>query len=661
MEQIMAEIWQNGLVLVFPVALALMSYLTGDLAQLLFKVNRGIALKVLSGFVLLLCLFHLTSLPFMFTGASFSLLCSLFLGEVCAVLLAFIILSILKKRIPFRDDFRNLSLVIRSIAANRWWYFLLWGVLCVLILLHVSFVLRYVGINVDDNFYVAESLTFLSRDRMMDTLPSCGIEGSVFPPTYLLVSWEAFLAALSKFFAVTPAAFCHSLLPAFLIPLHYTACYAAAREFSRKRAACALLLIVFLNFACGPSTYNQGAFLTLRIWQGKAAMVNILLPILLYLFLRITKTKAVRARTVLFLFAVLLAAGAATTVGTYLAPVLYGVYTLAFLIIVRKLKPFLKLLIPAGLITPFVLLKVWLLFSAGTLTDLSEGNGVFDRSFTELLIRYVGFSLVPLFFVLALIILAVKLKKGPAKPLRFFFLLTTALLVVFFLNPWMMPFTEHYVTGTGVYWRMFWLLQITLVIGIAFSELCEIPKVSVSRIAVLLLLSVIIMVSGKSIFKDEDVNSKGFDNREKISKTTLGIADSVKKEIRLADPDGTEESLKEKEQHTVLMLPRKLSDELRQVADLCLIHYIYYSNNYYAYQSDDEFFVTKALFHTLYTQKTWKPDQLADAVSYLGVDYVAIGTNTASSNADNIPPSFKVVFSNSRYTLFQTNAAPKAD
>ena len=653
----MAKIWQDGLVLILPVALVLMSYIIGDLAQLFFKVQRGIALKVLSGFVLFLCLFHVTSLPFMFNGASFSLLCGLFYGECGAVLLAYAILCVVKKHIPLRDDFKRLSVVIRSIAANRWWYFVLWGLLGLLILAHVFFVLRSVGANVDDNFYVAESLTFLSRDRMMDVLPSCGIEGSVFPATYLLVSWEALIGALSKLFAVSPAVFCHTLLPAFLIPLHYTAYYAAAREFSRKRAACALLFILFLNITCGPSTYNQGAFLTLRIWQGKAVLVNILMPLLLYLFLRITKTGVVRIRNIFFLFGVLLASGAASTVGTYLAPVLYGVYTLVFLILVRKWKPFLKLLIPAGMILPFVLWKVWLLFSAGTLSDLSEGSGVYDRTFTELLIRYVGFSLVPLFFLLALIILAVKLKKGPSKPLRFFFLLTTGIMVVFFLNPWMMPFTEHYVTGTGVYWRMFWLLQITLVIGIAFAELCEIPKFTLSRIGVLLLLSVIIMVSGRIIFKDEDVKLKGYKNPEKISKTTMEIAKTVEDEILLSDPDGTPESRKQTEQHTILMLPRELSDELRQVADLCLIHYIYYSNNYYAYQTDEEFYVVKALHSMLYSKKSWEAEELYDSVSYLGIDYVAIETPVALSNASDLPESFERVFANKRYLLFKTNVA----
>ena len=653
----MAKIWQDGMVLIIPVVLVLMSYIIGDLAQMLFKVHRGIALKVLSGFVLFLCMFHVTSLPFMFNGASFSLLCSLFYGECAAVLLAYAILCVIRKYIPFRKDFKRLSATARSIAANRWWFLLLWGILGLLILTHVFFVLRCVGTNVDDNFYVAESLTFLSRDRMMDVLPSCGIEGSVFPATYLLVSWEAFLAALSKFFAVTPAAFCHSILPAFLIPLHYAAYYIAAREFSRKHASCALLFIVFLNITCGPSTYNQGAFLTLRIWQGKSVLVNILMPLLLYLFLRITKTKVVRVRNIFFLFAVLLASGAASTVGTYLAPVLYAVYALAFLIIIRKWKPFLQLFIPAGMILPFILWKVWLLFSAGTLADLSEGSGVYERSFTELLIRYVGFSLVPLFLVLALIILAVRLKKGPAKPLRFFFLIVTGIMIVFFLNPWMMPFTEHYVTGTGVYWRMFWLLQITLVVGIAFAELCKIPKFTLSRIAILVLLSVVILVSGRNIFKDEDVKIKGFKNPGKISKTTMGIAGTVENEIRIYDPEGTLESRKQTEQHTILMLPRELSDELRQVADLCLIYYIYYTNNYYAYQTEEEFYVVKALHNTLYSKKTWDPEELSEAVSYLGIDYVAIETPTVASNVSNLPKTFQPVFKNRRYILFKTNIA----
>ncbi len=649
----MAFIWDD-LVWILPVFLAVLCYISGDLVQMLFKVHTGIAVKVLSGFVLLLCVFHLTSLPFMYNDWPFTTLYSIFLCDLIAIIIAYLIVSIVKKRIPLQEDLEGLRIAIMDIAKTRWWHFIIWAAVIALIVWHIATVIMHISYNYDDNFYVSESLTILSRNRLMTTLPSCGIEGSIFPATYLLVSWETFLAALSKFFLVSPAVLCHSLLPAFLIPLHYMAFYLAGREFSRRKDAVFLFFVILLNFACGPSTYNQGAFLTLRIWQGKAVLVNILLPLMLYLFLRITKTKKLELRNIFFLFTVLLASQAATTVGTYLAPVLFGVYTLTCLIITRKLRLFLKLLIPIAAIVPFVIWKLLVLLNAGTLGDLSEGSGVYDRSFTEITMRYFGFSLIIPLFILGIIIIAVRLKKGPAKPLRFFFLITTAIMLILFINPWVMPYIERFVTGSGVYWRMFWLLQITIVIAVGFTLLCDIPKMSLARVTLVLLVSLILLVSGRSIFQDEDYR-ESFDNHAKVSQTTRDIAQYVRSEIEWENPELSKKELGKIEQQTILLLPKELSLELRQYADISQIYYVYYSNNYYAYQTKEEFQLLKSLYNTLYRKETWDPEALYESVSLLGIDYVAITTEAAKENSDNLPFAFEQIYQNDEFTLYKTN------
>ena len=646
-------IWDD-LVWVLPAFLFILSYLTGDLVQMLFQVHKGICLKVLTGFVILLCLFHLTSLPFMYNDWPFTTLYNLFLCDLILIIMAYSIISILKRRIPLQDDLEGLRIAFQDILQKRWWHLILWVVAILLIIWHISMVILHVGPNVDDNFYVSESVTILSRNRLMNVLPACGIEGSVFPATYILVSWETFLAAISKLFLVSPAVLCHSILPAFLLPLHYMAYYLAAREISRRKTALFLLFVLLLNFACGPSTYNQGAFLTLRIWQGKAVLVNILLPLLLYEFLRITKAKKVSIRNIFCLFSLLLVSQAATTVGTYLAPVLYAIYALTFLIINRKGKEFFKLFIPAVGITPFVLWKLWILLSAGTLGDLSEGTGVYDRSFRELLMRYFGFSLVIIFFVIAIIILAVRIRKGPQKPLRFFFLIASLLMIILLINPLVMPFAERFITGSGVYWRVFWLLQINFVTAIGFCYLTEIPKKKLLRLSILLFLAVAILISGRSIFKDEDVKEQ-FKNHSKISETTRKIVYTVRSEV---DRDHPELSDKEQvliEQKTIILLPKSLSKELRQYADISLIYYPYYTNNYYAYQTDEEFLLLKTTYDFLYRKKSWNKNDLYNAVTVLGIDYVAIGSDTAEENEKNIPFWFEAVYRGSRYTLYKTN------
>ena len=621
---------------------------------MLFKAENGIAAKILSGFTTLLCLFHIISLPFMYNEWPFISLYWLFLSAVIAICIAYCLLSFLKKRIPLKADILALKESILDTAKNRWWQYLILLAAVALIIWQCSMVIVHVSYNVDDNFYIAESVTFLNRNVMMNTLPASGMEGSVFPATYLLVSWEAFLAVLSKLFLTEPAILCHSIIPVFLILLHYMVLYMIGREFGKDRSFLFLLFGAFLNLVSGPSTYDSGAFLILRIWQGKAVLANLFLPLLLFVFIRIIKAKKLSLPNIFYLFAILLASQAASTVGTYLAPVLYAVYALAFLIIVRKWTEFLKLFIPAAGITPFVLWKIYLLISAGSLDSLSEGAGVNARSFYELATRYFGWNLAPFLFVLAIVILAIRFKEEKENPLRFFLLISTVILLVLFINPFTMPYVERYITGVGVYWRVFWLLQANIVIAAGLSRFCLLPSRKLLQSALVVLISFVLLISGHNIFLDEDVY-ESFDNPQKVSADTIMIADAIEKDVSAKDPDLTEEDIRELMQKSVVLMPRVLSQELRQYKDISLIYYVYVSNNYMQYQTKYEYSRMNALYRSFYTYQNFDPAYVLREVKFLGIDYVAIPAAIEKAIADSLPEKFELICNGSDYKLYKTN------
>lgn len=621
---------------------------------MLFKAENGIAAKILSGFTTLLCLFHIISLPFMYNEWPFISLYWLFLSSVIAICIAYCLLSFLKKRIPLKADIKTLIESIRDTAKKSWWQYLILLAAVLLIIWQCSMVVQHVSYNVDDNFYIAESVTYLNRNVMMNTLPASGMEGSVFPATYLLVSWEAFLAVLSKLFLTEPAILCHSVIPVFLILLHYMILYMIGREFGKERAFPILLFSAFLNLVSGPSTYDSGAFLILRIWQGKAVLANIFLPLLLYVFIRILKSKNVSLPNIFYLFAILLASQAASTVGTYLAPVLYAVYALVFLILVRKWKEFFKLFIPAAGITPFVLWKIYLLISAGSLDSLSEGTGVNARSFYELATRYFGWNLAPLLLILAIVILAIRFKGQKEDPLRFFFLIATAILIVLFINPFTMPYVESYITGVGVYWRVFWLLQANIVIAAGLSTLCMLPAKKLLQSALVVFVSCVLLISGHNMFLDEDV-FESFDNPQKVSADTIMIADSIEEDVIAKDPDLEEEEIREILQDKVVLMPRDLSRELRQYKDIALIYYVYISNNYMQYQTKYEYSRLNALYKALYTYHHITPDYFHREVKFLGIHYVAIPADIEKAMAGSLPEDFELICNGSDYKLYKTN------
>ncbi len=653
-EKIVGNFIWNDLVWVVPVVMVLISYITGDLLCLLFKIEKGFAVKILTGFCTVLCLFHITSLPFMYNDWPFSTLYTLFLCDIIGIFIAYTLLSFLKRRLPLKTDIRGFSKGLLWTARKSWWSFIIWAAVLFLIGWQMIQIILRVSFNVDDNFYIAESVTILSRNHLLDVVPSGGMPGSVFPATYMLVSWEAFIAALAKLFCVDCAVLCHSILPALLVPLHYLSLYLVGREFGRRKAPFFLLFAVILNLVCGPSTYGQGAFLTLRIWQGKAVLVNILLPLLLFIFIRITKSGRVQVRNIFFLFTILLASQAATTVGTYLAPVLYAAYAIAFLIITGKWKEFFKLFIPAAGITPFVLWKLWLLINAGSLASLSEGTGVFSKSFYEIVTRFYGWNFVPFLLIIAIVILAIKFRKQKDNPLRFFFLISSAFLIVLFCNPFTMPYVERFVTGVGVYWRVFWLLQPIIVISAGFAVLTDLPKKQPVKGLLLLFVCVIFFLSGKSIFLDEDVTRRSA-NEYKISETTLSIADAIEKDIIDSDPEDSIDDEKEKLLDTVVLLPKTLSLELRQYKDIPQIYYVYLSNNYPEYQTDFEYARIVSLYKSLYSIKKFDENQFLKDVKFLDIDYVAIGAPTVKANEESIPKQFELIYEGSRYNLYKTN------
>ena len=621
---------------------------------MLFGAENGIASKVLTGAVTLLCLFHLTSLPFMYNEWPFTSLYWLFLSEFIAICIAYCLLSFLKKRIPLKTDFQALAQSIRDTARNRWWQYLILLAAVLLIIWQCVMVILHVSYNTDDNFYIAESVTFLNRNVMMNTLPASGMEGSVFPATYLLVSWEAFIAVLSRLFLTDPSVICHSILPVFLIPLHYMLLYLIGREAGKERAFLVVLFGAFLNLVSGPSTYDSGAFLILRIWQGKAVLVNIFLPLLLYVFIRIVKAKKVSLPNIFYLFAVLLGSQAASTVGTYLTPVLYAVYALVFLIIVRKWKEFFKLFIPAAGITPFVLWKISLLISAGSLESLQEGSGVNARSFYELATRYFGWNLAPILLILAIVILAIRFKGEEKDPLQFFFVISTAALIVFFLNPLTMPYVEKYITGVGVYWRIFWLLQANIVIAAGLGRLCLLPSRKLVQSVLVVFASCILLLSGHNIFQDEDVY-ESFDNPQKVSADTIRIAAAIEEDVSAKDPDLTEDEIRSLMQESVVLMPRDLSRELRQYKDIALIYYVYVSNNYMEYQTKFEYSRMNKLYKSLYTYQNAEPAYVRREVKFLGIDYVAIPVAIEKAMADSLPEDFELICNGSDYVLYKTN------
>ena len=139
--------------------------------------------------------------------------------------------------------------------------------------------------DADDSFYIAQTSSILSSGYINAFEPSTGISEIPFQAQYAMVGYETWIAILCKLFHVNAAIFFHTLLPMILLPLHYFIVYKIGEKSVPNSKGLWLLLYVLLNGFSGYSVYSSGAFALLRIWQGKAILANIILPLLLLVFI----------------------------------------------------------------------------------------------------------------------------------------------------------------------------------------------------------------------------------------------------------------------------------------------------------------------------------------------------------------------------------------
>ncbi|MCF0142123.1 MAG: hypothetical protein HUJ75_01970, partial [Parasporobacterium sp.] len=213
------------------------------------------------------------------------------------------------------------------------------------------------------------------------------------------------------------------------------------------------------------------------------------------------------------------------------------------------------------------------------------------------------------------------------------------ILIVLFINPVVMPFVESFITGVGVYWRVLWLLQITVVVAAGMTELADRWSFSLVKALLVIFCCVVLFVSGRSIFRDEDVKVSA--NPYKISETTKAMADVIE--------ETSDKPLKD----VTIILPRVLSSELRQYKDICQVYYPYVSNNYMEYQTKAEYKKMMALYNELYNYQSFKVADLTETTKLLDLDYVAMYSEAAARQEKAIPRNFEKCYDDGLYCLYK--------
>lgn len=306
-------------------------FLTGALAtRFLDRENLSFSLALVYGFCIVFALFELLAVPMTFKNVPFTTLA--YTWGIMILVLS--VLSVLWNR------GRLIKIIKNSSGRGRELFFLKAAVI-VLILFQAYILFRYVHYDEDDAFFIASAVTAVEKNSIFGFSAYTGeAVGAEYNARYILSPLPIVWASISQIFGVHAAIVARTVMPVFLVPFVYVVYGLLGSKLFPDRKESYWLFLLFLCilnvFGCF-SIYTPSTFLLVRIWQGKAILANIILPLVLYLSVRCMKENGRRADW-LMLFCTMTAACLVSSMGIMLTPVLLGVMGTIYALKNRNLK-----------------------------------------------------------------------------------------------------------------------------------------------------------------------------------------------------------------------------------------------------------------------------------------------------------------------------------
>ncbi len=584
--------------------LPLLPYMYGMLVILFIMfifsvIGKGFVLKagfncnsLTAGFLLSSAIFYILAFPFMITHGSLILLAVLY--AVCMCIVFGRSLYICYKRKKYAGTFSFMRMKNNP-------FFIISVILGIIIIVLLA-VLRHS--DADDSFYIAQSSAMLESGRINPYEQSTGI--TTFPDCtqYSLVGYEIWTAVICLIFNINTAVLYHSLLPVILIIMHFLVMYDIGKALFKDKASVFLILIMCFDFLGGYSVYSQGAFAMLRLWQGKAVLINIIMPFLMLIFIKILRQGYGSKYDKIMLYCILLSGLFISVVGLYIIPLEYAlfftVFSIYMLIRRRGIKEIFMLTIPVICILPFVAFYLYILLSGGIVQD-AAGNA--DKlSYIGILRSINGTGIILPVFVICAVFFALHNNKTE----KYIFGLYPLVCMCTVANPLICRYVAAYITGTTVYWRIFWLLQFNITICAAIMEVYE--HVKKHKAVYITAAALTIILCGKPIFTKEFF--KTADNFEKIDVITKNTADVI---------------LEREYMPKSLVMPEEYGYGIRQYSGKIIMIWSRYSHSYY--KKEGVYDRIKEVYDLMYEKRIFNK-YIYDSLRNFNTDYVLLYKDT---------------------------------
>lgn len=253
------------------------------------------------------------------------------------LVLCAVVVYVLRRQYRYRTDFHLMRHTEKQTA-------ILWFVFLGLLAFQLIQCFRYSYGDGDDAFYVAISTYTERAGRMYEQDPYTGSWGG-FHARYALAPFPIWIAYLARITGIQTVIMARTALPPVLIAMSYVIYILLADTLFPEKKSLKPVFMILLSMLVlfgDYSSYSTENFLLARSRQGKSALGNIFLPMLVLLFMTVLKRVEEQRKIGIGLFAALLCTQScmclSSTMGAFLGCIFAAIAGIAAALQYRSIK-----------------------------------------------------------------------------------------------------------------------------------------------------------------------------------------------------------------------------------------------------------------------------------------------------------------------------------
>ncbi len=348
------------LVWLLPIPIVIGSMFTLDVN----KTNKNIPFMWISGQIILWAIFQIISVPIILLfprleekyGMLFEKPFETLIGGFLVITGAVFVYAIIKFIKGFTRK-KGFKVVPNHNNNKSYMYYIIWALFWLLLLFQLVQAIRLAYADGDDAFYVAVSLITEESNEMYIKLPYTGGTRGL-DTRYGLAPFPIWISFLARISGMHTTIVAHIIMPLLLIPMTYAIYYLIGRKICGQKHSVKLplflffveLLVIFGDY----SLYTTEHFMITRSRQGKAALGNIIIPMLIYLLLlileRLEQNVKLGKQLWILLTATIIAGCLCSTLSSFLTCMLIGIVGICGAVCYKRIKiliPFALSCVPA--------------------------------------------------------------------------------------------------------------------------------------------------------------------------------------------------------------------------------------------------------------------------------------------------------------------------